>query len=67
MELFFDLVYVFAFTQLSELLYDNLGWLGAAEMAVIFVGALVVLELHGLGDRLDRSRTDRRSWRCSAC
>jgi low temperature requirement protein LtrA len=37
MELFFDLVYVFAFTQLSELLYDNLGWLGAAEMAVIFV------------------------------
>jgi low temperature requirement protein LtrA len=37
MELFFDLVYVFAFTQLSELLYDHLGWLGAAEMAVIFV------------------------------
>jgi low temperature requirement protein LtrA len=37
MELFFDLVYVFAFTQLSELLYDQLGWLGAAEMAVIFV------------------------------
>jgi low temperature requirement protein LtrA len=37
MELFFDLVYVFAFTQLSELLYDHLGWLGAAEMAVIFI------------------------------
>jgi low temperature requirement protein LtrA len=37
MELFFDLVYVFAFTQLSELLYDNLSWIGAGEMAVIFV------------------------------
>jgi low temperature requirement protein LtrA len=37
MELFFDLVYVFAFTQLSELLYDNLSWLGGAELAVIFV------------------------------
>jgi low temperature requirement protein LtrA len=37
MELFFDLVYVFAFTQLSELLYEHLGWLGAAEVAVIFV------------------------------
>ena len=37
MELFFDLVYVFAFTQLSELLYQNLSWIGAGEMAVIFV------------------------------
>jgi len=37
MELFFDLVYVFAFTQLSELLYENLSLLGGAEMAVIFV------------------------------
>ncbi|MDE3130822.1 MAG: low temperature requirement protein A [Acidobacteriota bacterium] len=36
MELFFDLVYVFAFTQLSELLYDHLGWIGGAEVAVIF-------------------------------
>lgn len=37
MELFFDLVYVFAFTQLSELLYEHLSWQGGAEMAVIFV------------------------------
>lgn len=37
MELFFDLVYVFAFTQLSELLFEHLGWLGAGEMVVIFV------------------------------
>ncbi|MGH2861509.1 MAG: low temperature requirement protein A [Solirubrobacteraceae bacterium] len=36
-ELFFDLVYVFAFTQLSELLYEHLGWRGGAELAVIFV------------------------------
>jgi low temperature requirement protein LtrA len=37
MELFFDLVYVFAFTQLSELLYEHPSWLGGAETAVIFV------------------------------
>ena len=29
MELFFDLVYVFAFTQLSELLYEHLTWRAA--------------------------------------
>jgi low temperature requirement protein LtrA len=37
MELFFDLVYVFAFTQLSELLYEHPTWMGAAETAVIFI------------------------------
>jgi len=37
MELFFDLVYVFAFTQLSELLYEHPSWIGGAETAVIFV------------------------------
>ena len=37
MELFFDLVYVFAFTQLSELLYEHLTWPAAGETAVIFV------------------------------
>jgi low temperature requirement protein LtrA len=37
MELFFDLVYVFAFTQLSELLYEHPTWQGGAETAVIFV------------------------------
>ena len=36
-ELFFDLVYVFAFTQLSELLYQQATWIGGAETAVIFV------------------------------
>ena len=37
MELFFDLVYVFAFTQLSELLYEQLTWQAAGETAVILV------------------------------
>ena len=37
MELFFDLVYVFAFTQLSAHLYGDLSWQGGAETAVIFV------------------------------
>lgn len=37
MELFFDLVYVFAFTQLSEFLYEHLTWRAGAETAVILV------------------------------
>ena len=37
MELFFDLVYVFAFTQLSELLYEHLTFLGALETTVVFL------------------------------
>ncbi len=36
MELFFDLVFVYAFTQVSEHLYDHLTWTGAVQMAVIF-------------------------------
>lgn len=37
MELFFDLVYVFAFTQLSEHLYEAHSWKGALEVLVLFV------------------------------
>lgn len=37
MELFFDLVFVYAFTQVSEHLYEQLTWTGALEMAVIFM------------------------------
>jgi low temperature requirement protein LtrA len=37
MELFFDLVYVFAFTQLSELLYEHLTFIGALETTVVFL------------------------------
>lgn len=35
-ELFFDLVYVFAIIQLSHLLIDHLSWAGAAQTVVIF-------------------------------
>jgi len=37
MELFFDLVYVFAFTQLSDFLFDNLTGRGALEALIMFV------------------------------
>lgn len=35
LELFFDLVYVFAITQISHLLLDHLTWRGALEAAII--------------------------------
>lgn len=35
-ELFFDLVYVFAIIQLSHLLIEHLDWLGAAQTVVVF-------------------------------
>jgi low temperature requirement protein LtrA len=38
MELFFDLVYVFAVTQLSHHLLDHLTWRGALETLVLFLG-----------------------------
>jgi low temperature requirement protein LtrA len=37
MELFFDLVYVFAVTQLSHLLLDHLDWHGAAQTALLLL------------------------------
>ncbi len=37
MELFFDLVFVFAITQLSSHLYDDLTWLSVAEAGVMFL------------------------------
>ncbi|MFI7606314.1 low temperature requirement protein A [Micromonospora sp. NPDC049366] len=37
LELFFDLVYVFALTQLTHLLIDNLDWEGAFEAFVLFL------------------------------
>ncbi|HEU4651885.1 MAG TPA: low temperature requirement protein A, partial [Croceibacterium sp.] len=36
LELFFDLVYVFALTQISHLIVARPGWLGLAEAAVVF-------------------------------
>lgn len=37
LELFFDLVFVFAITQLSHFLKDNLSWTGFAESLVLFL------------------------------
>ncbi|MEQ1725032.1 MAG: low temperature requirement protein A [Sphingopyxis sp.] len=37
-ELFFDLVFVFAITQLSRHLLDHLTWRGAAETLILFLG-----------------------------
>jgi low temperature requirement protein LtrA len=37
MELFFDLVFVFAFTQISSHLYNDVTWLRAAEAGVMFL------------------------------
>jgi low temperature requirement protein LtrA len=36
LELFFDLVYVFAITQISHLIVEHPGWHGLAEAAVVF-------------------------------
>ena len=36
LELFFDLVYVFAITQLSNYLQVHLDWIGAIQAAVLF-------------------------------
>ena len=56
MELFFDLVYVFAVTQLSEYLGAHLdrAWSGPDPHPVPC--GVVGVELHGVGDQLDRSR-----------
>ena len=37
LELFFDLVFVFAITQLSHFLKDHLTWLGFAQALVLFL------------------------------
>jgi low temperature requirement protein LtrA len=36
LELFFDLVYVFALTQISHLVLETMSWLGLAQAAVVF-------------------------------
>jgi low temperature requirement protein LtrA len=38
LELFFDLVFVFAVSQLSHHLLEHLDWRGAAETGVLLVG-----------------------------
>ena len=38
LELFFDLVFVFAVTQISHLLLDDLSWIGAVKSAIMLLG-----------------------------
>lgn len=42
LELFFDLVFVFAISQLSHHLIENMSWRGAAETAVLLVTVMMV-------------------------
>ena len=59
-ELFFDLVFVFAVTQLSHSLLEHLHRLGAAADDAPAHGGVVGVDLHLLGDQLARSGEDRR-------
>ena len=65
-ELFFDLVYVFAVTQVSHHLLDDLSWATAAEAAFMLceIRAVLGLELHDVDDELVRTRTRRRFGSC---
>ena len=56
-ELFFDLVYVFAVTQLSHHLLAGITWSGAAETAFMLVARVLGMELHHLDDELVRPDT----------
>jgi len=46
LELFYDLVFVFAVSQLSEHLLDDLTWRGAAETLVLLCAGLTVWAPH---------------------
>ena len=60
LELFYDLVFVFAITQVSHILLDDLSWRGAAQTMLVLLGRLVGVELHDLGDERARPGLDRR-------
>ena len=64
LELFYDLVFVFAITQVSHLLLDHLTWEGAGQSLIDADGRLVGLELHDLGHQRARSRL---RWRFACC
>ena len=53
MELFFDLVYVFAITQLSDFLFHHQTARGALETLDPVQRRVVGVELHRVGDELD--------------
>ena len=54
-ELLFDLVFVFAITQLSHLLIDHFSLAAAGASLVAAARRLVGMDFHGMGDELDRS------------
>ena len=56
-ELFFDLVFVFAITQLSHGLLKHLTPLGAVQTALLMLARLVGVDLHHLVDQLVRPAT----------
>ena len=59
LELFYDLVFVFAITQVSHLLLEHLDWEGAAQSRARAARRLVGVELHDLGHERARPRLDR--------
>ena len=60
LELFYDLVFVFAITQVSHLLLEHLTWEGAGAVRADPARRVVVLELHDLGHERARPGLARR-------
>ena len=56
LELFYDLVFVFAVTQVSHLLLEHLTIEGAAQSLLLLMVDLVGVELHDLGHQRARPR-----------
>ena len=61
LELFFDLVFVFAITQLSHPLLEHLTGQGAAQTALPAARRVVGVDLHDVDDQLVRPRRGRRA------
>ena len=61
LELFFDLVFVFAVTQVSHILLDDLSWRGGGADAARAGRRLVGVELHDVGHERARPGLDRRA------
>jgi low temperature requirement protein LtrA len=58
LELFFDLVFVFAFARLSQMLIEQLSWRGALKVLVLLLALWVVwISAAGTTNRYDTQRT----------
>src|SRR4051812_12423839 len=62
LELFFDLVFVFALTQLSHHLLDHLNWRGAAETAVLLMAVFAVWSYTSFEATLLKPYQTRTTW-----